>query len=119
MSGNSFVQPVAQISVKELAQRLGTDALHLQLLDVREPQEVEIANIEGFVNLPLSQYHTWAQEIHARFDPHMETLVLCHHGIRSAHMCQWLVSQGFTQVKNIVGGIDAYSQNIDHSIPQY
>lgn len=119
MSGNSFVQPIAQISVEELAQRLKTDALHLQLLDVREPQEVEIASIEGFVNLPLSQHDRWAQHIYTDLDPQMETLVLCHHGVRSAHMCQWLVSQGFTQVKNIVGGIDAYSQNIDYSVPQY
>lgn len=119
MSGNYFVQPIAQISVKELAQRLEIDASHLQLLDVREPEEVEIASIEGFVNLPLSQHNTWVQQIHTRFDPQMETLVLCHHGVRSAHMCQWLSSQGFTQVKNIVGGIDAYSRLVDHSIPQY
>ncbi len=119
MSGNYFVQPIGQISVEELAQRLKRDTPQLQLLDVREPQEVEIASIEGFVNLPLSKHDKWAQQIHENLDPHLETLVLCHHGIRSAHMCQWLISQGFTEVKNIVGGIDAYSQNIDHSIPQY
>ncbi len=49
----------------------------------------------------------------------METLVLCHHGIRSAQMCQWLVDQGFTNVKNIMGGIDAYSILVDPSVPQY
>ncbi|PLZ34411.1 rhodanese-related sulfurtransferase, partial [Fischerella thermalis WC559] len=54
-----------------------------------------------------------------RLDPDAETLVLCHHGIRSAQMCQWLVNQGFTNVKNISGGIDAYSMLVDPSIPVY
>jgi rhodanese-related sulfurtransferase len=44
---------------------------------------------------------------------------MCHHGIRSAQMCQWLMNQGFTNVKNVAGGIDAYSILVDHSIPQY
>ncbi|MHC5832212.1 MAG: rhodanese-like domain-containing protein, partial [Nostoc sp.] len=42
-----------------------------------------------------------------------------HHGIRSAQMCQWLIAQGFTNVQNISGGIDAYSLLVDPSIPQY
>jgi len=45
--------------------------------------------------------------------------VLCHHGIRSGQMCQWLRSQGFTAVRNITGGIDAYSQQVDASVPRY
>jgi rhodanese-related sulfurtransferase len=44
---------------------------------------------------------------------------MCHHGMRSAQMCQWLTQQGFTNVKNIVGGIDAYSVGVDSSIPRY
>ncbi|NMG10778.1 rhodanese-like domain-containing protein [Brasilonema sp. UFV-L1] len=109
---------INQISVEELAQRLSSKE-PIQLVDVREPQEVAIAHIDGFVNLPLSQFPDWADEVHIRLDPDAETLVLCHHGIRSAQMCQWLVVQGFTNVKNVIGGIDAYSTLIDHSIPQY
>jgi rhodanese-related sulfurtransferase len=108
-----------QISVQELAQRLSSGDSTSQLLDVREPQEVAYAQIDGFVNLPLSQFAEWSQQIHTRFNPDAETLVLCHHGIRSAQMCQWLISQGFTNVKNITGGIDAYSMLVDPSIPQY
>ena len=107
------------ITVEELAQRLSSDKSSIQFLDVREPQEVRTANIEGFVNLPLSQFAQWENEIPNRLDPHAETLVLCHHGVRSAQMCQWLISQGFTNVKNITGGIDAYSILVDSSIPQY
>ncbi|MGM3305347.1 rhodanese-like domain-containing protein [Anabaena sp. WFMT] len=119
MTGTSFVQPFASISVEELAQRLAAGDSSLQLMDVREPQEVEIASLEGFVNLPLSEFAEWGEQVPTRFDPHAETLVLCHHGVRSAQMCQWLVAQGFTNVKNITGGISAYSILVDSSVPQY
>lgn len=112
-------QPITQISVEELEQRLTSGDPDIQLVDVREPQEVAIASIEGFVNLPLSQFAEWGDRVPTRFDPHAETLVLCHHGIRSAQMCQWLVTQGFTNVKNIAGGIDAYSTLVNPSIPHY
>ncbi len=112
-------QPIAQISVEELAQRLRKDVGKLQLLDVREPEEVAIASIEGFEILPLSQFAQWCDSIHTRFDTDAETLVMCHHGIRSAQMCQWLTSQGFTNVKNVVGGIDAYSILVDPTISRY
>ena len=112
-------QPIAQITVEEMAQRLSTGESDIQLVDVREPQELAIASIDGFVNLPLSQFSQWAEEIPTKLDPHAETFVLCHHGMRSAQMCQWLISQGFTNVKNITGGIHAYSTLVDSSIPQY
>jgi rhodanese-related sulfurtransferase len=119
MTGNSFSQPLTQISVEELAQRLAAGDTGIQLVDVREPQEVEIASIDGFVNLPLSQFAQWGEQVPSRFDPHAETLVLCHHGVRSAQMCQWLIAQGFTNVKNIAGGIAAYSTFVDPAVPQY
>jgi rhodanese-related sulfurtransferase len=108
----------AQISVEELATRIASSE-NLQLVDVREPQEVAIARIEGFTNLPLSEYSQWAEQITTQFDPHSETIVLCHHGMRSAQMCQWLVDQGFTNVHNVAGGIDAYSLMVDRTVPRY
>lgn len=108
-----------QVSVEQLQERLLSGADKIQLIDVREPQEIDIARIEGFVNLPLSEFAAWGEQIHTQFDCELETLVLCHHGVRSAQMCQWLVSQGFTNVKNITGGIAAYSTLVDPSIPQY
>ncbi|BAT53369.1 Rhodanese-like protein [Nostoc sp. NIES-3756] len=119
MTGNTSGQQITQISVNELAQRLANKDANIQFIDVREPQELAIAQIDGFVNLPLSEYAQWSEQVPAMFDPQAETLVLCHHGVRSAQMCQWLVSQGFTNVKNIAGGIDAYSMRVDSSIPQY
>lgn len=119
MAHQSFIQPLPQISVEQLHQRLSECPEKLQLIDVREEEEVEIAHLEGFENLPLSAFAEWSSQIQTRFDLDAETLVLCHHGSRSAQMCQWLIQQGFTQVKNIAGGIDAYSLIVDRSIPRY
>ncbi|MBE9208018.1 rhodanese-related sulfurtransferase [Nostoc sp. LEGE 06077] len=119
MTDKSFAQPMIQISVEELAERLVAGDASIQLVDVREPQELAIASLPGFINLPLSEFAEWNQKILAILNPEEETLVLCHHGVRSAQMCQWLVVQGFTNVKNISGGIAAYSQLVDPAIPQY
>ncbi|WP_264326823.1 rhodanese-like domain-containing protein [Romeriopsis navalis] len=107
-----------QITVTELAQRIA-EAADLQLVDVREPSELATAQIPGFINLPLSEAEQWSQNIQAHLDPSKETLVLCHHGMRSAQMTGWLMQQGFGNVKNIVGGIAAYSAQVDPSVPRY
>lgn len=110
---------IREITVQQLAKRMAEEDTTLQLIDVREPSEIEMAFIEGFTVLSLSKHGEWAAEIKNRFDPDAETLVLCHHGMRSGQMCQWLRQQGFTNVKNIVGGIDAYSILVDSNIPRY
>lgn len=114
---------IIQITVQELAERLASNHAEnhgaLQLIDVRERDEVEIAAINGFTVLPLSEYDQWASDFKEKFDPNVETLVLCHHGMRSAQMCQWLINQGFTNVKNISGGIDAYAYSVDLNMAKY
>ncbi|GCA95587.1 rhodanese-like domain-containing protein [Microcystis aeruginosa] len=110
---------ITEISVHELALRLADHDPNLQLIDVREPEEVAIASVASFTILPLSQYREWSPTIATQFNPQAETLVICHHGMRSLQMCQWLQSQGFTNVKNINGGIDAYSLLVDPNIPRY
>ncbi|PSB28500.1 rhodanese-like domain-containing protein [Stenomitos frigidus] len=111
--------PIPQISVTALGQLLKTPSDAVQFVDVREASELELARLDGFEHLPLSEFAIWSGEIQTRLDPEKETIVLCHHGVRSAQMCQWLQTQGFTQVKNVVGGIDAYAIAVDPSIPQY
>ncbi|MEG4802774.1 rhodanese-like domain-containing protein [Microcoleus sp. ARI1-B5] len=109
-----------QITVEELGRKLAeTNADRLQLVDVREPYEIELAALPGFAVFPLSEFAEWSGDIDDRLLSDTETLVLCHHGVRSAQMCQWLSDRGFTNVKNIVGGIDAYSMLVDRSIPRY
>lgn len=114
-----MVESVESIDVNELVQRLASQTNPLQLIDVREPEEVAIAAIDGFENLPLSQSQEWIPKLLDILDPEVETLVLCHHGIRSAYTCQWLQAQGFKHVLNIEGGIDAYSLCIDRSVRRY
>lgn len=120
MSRSSFhPQPVVQISAQDLANRMAAAGDRLQLIDVREPEELAIVKLEGFANLPLSQFAEWSEQIQTRFDPHTETIVLCHHGVRSGQMCHWLSNQGFTQVKNVSGGIEAYAVQVDPTLPRY
>ncbi|MEO1297668.1 MAG: rhodanese-like domain-containing protein [Cyanobacteria bacterium J06636_16] len=121
MSTPSFPSESAayEIDVQTLAQKLQAGTENLQLIDVREPWEVEAAAIAGFRNLPLSEFANWETQIHSQFDAAIETVVMCHHGMRSAQMCQWLRNQGFTQAKNLTGGIDAYAVRVDSSIPRY
>ena len=107
---------IEEVSVQEFAIALENHSPEkLQLIDVRETQEVETAMISGFSNLPLSKYEQWSDQIHQQFDAEKETFVICHHGVRSAQMCYWLKQQGFSNVKNISGGIDAYSSAIDQN----
>jgi rhodanese-related sulfurtransferase len=109
----------SEITVTELAAKLADRNDSCQFVDVREPQELAIVQLPGFINLPLRDYAQWSPEIYTRLDKDTETIVLCHHGMRSAQMCQWLVSQGFTNVSNVIGGIDAYSHHVDLSLPKY
>jgi rhodanese-related sulfurtransferase len=90
-----------------------------QLLDVREPDEIATASVEGFKAYPLSQFGQWAPTITEDLDPTKDTYVLCHHGMRSLQAANWLKSQGFTRLYNISGGIHAYSVKVDDSIPKY
>lgn len=53
-------------------------------------------------------------------DPTVETIVLCHHGVRSRSVAEWLVNQaGFMNVKNVTGGIDAWSRSVDKGMARY
>lgn len=110
---------IPEISVTDLAELMADKENQIQLIDVREPGEVAIAYIPEFTVLPLSQFAEWGESIITRFDPETETIVLCHYGMRSAQMCQWLINQGFRNVKNVSGGINAYSVMVDPHIPQY
>ncbi|KAL0459121.1 UNVERIFIED_CONTAM: Rhodanese-like/PpiC domain-containing protein 12, chloroplastic [Sesamum latifolium] len=90
-----------------------------QLIDVREPDEVAIASLPGFKVLPLRQFGNWGPEITTKFDAQKDTYVLCHHGMRSLQVAQWLHTQGFKRVFNISGGIHQYALKVDPSIPTY
>ncbi len=87
-----------------------------RLIDVREPGEYRTAQIEGSELKPLGQIMHWAQEL---TDKNEEIIIHCHHGMRSDRACQFLAAQGFTNIKNLAGGIDEWSLKVDPSVPRY
>lgn len=104
----------ASISPTELDERL-TRGDALNLIDVREPFEFEIARVEGARLLPLSKFSEWIGAL----EPQTETIVMCHHGVRSAQVCAYLAQNGFTKVFNLDGGIDAWSTEVNRTVPRY
>ena len=86
-----------------------------QLLDVREPWEIEIASVAGALSIPMRQLPARLHEL----DSSEAIAVLCHSGVRSAQVAGWLLDGGFASVANIDGGIDAWSTEIDSTIPRY
>ena len=102
------------ITVKDLKDRLNNGDT-IFLLDVREPHEYSLAKIEGSVLIPLG---TLPQSLD-QLDPNSEIVAYCHRGMRSADAVGFLVQQGFSNVKNLIGGIDAWSLEIDQAVPRY
>ena len=87
------------------------------LLDVRETEEYATAKISGSVLIPLGEISARAQE--ALPDKTAHIVVHCHHGMRSARAVEYLQHIGYTNVQNLAGGIDAWSREIDPSVPIY
>ena len=85
------------------------------LIDVRETWEFARASIAGAELLPLGQIQEWA----AKLDKAEAYVVVCHHGSRSAMACHYLQTLGFKDVRNLDGGIDAWSIAVDPKIPRY
>ncbi len=102
------------ITVRELKDRLDKGD-KLFILDVREPHEYSMAKIEGSVLIPLGTLPNSLDQL----NPDDEIVALCHKGMRSADAMGFLLQQGFSNVKNIVGGIDAWSVEVDQSVPRY
>ena len=87
----------------------------LQLIDVRTPQEWELARLPGATLVPLAQLASRLGE----FDPAVPTVVYCHVGGRSAAAVRFLRGQGFDRIANLSGGIEAWSLRVDPSVPRY
>lgn len=87
------------------------------LIDCREPVEWETAKIEGAVLMPMSG---WAQAMSKLQDFAEQRIVVhCHHGGRSLRVTQWMRDNGFPDTQNMTGGIHAWSEQVDASVPQY
>ena len=86
----------------------------LVVLDVREPEEIAIAPFPDATHIPMGDIPSRLTEL----DPDRETIVMCHHGVRSAQVAMYLARNGFERVLNLAGGIDAWSE-VDPSVPRY
>jgi len=106
--------PVKEVSPKELKQ-LKDGGSRILLLDVREPYEYDLCRIEGSKLIPLGELEHRMREIDKRSD----VVVYCHVGMRSARAVEFLSSKGFSKVRNLKGGIRAWAEEVDRSMPVY
>lgn len=104
------MQNLTPEAFRDLIARPGT-----VLLDVRMPEEVAIAALPGAINIPLAELGQRVSELNAS----APIAVLCHHGVRSEMAGRFLERNGFVDVAHLTGGIHAWSQIIDPSVPRY
>jgi len=102
------------ITARELAAWLGQADAPV-VLDVREPWEVATASLPGSLAIPMREIPARLAELPAQ----RPVVCLCHHGMRSAQVGMFLERQGFDTVFNLTGGIDAWSHDVDPSVPTY
>lgn len=104
-----------EFSAQELKAHLESCDEQPLLLDVRQPWEYEVCKIEDSVLLPMSQIT--AEYNSLDFD--RETVVICHHGIRSRRVGRYLEQAGFSNIINLSGGVAQWAQTVDKDMPTY
>jgi rhodanese-related sulfurtransferase len=105
---------VREMTVEELKARRDRGESPL-VIDVREDWELQLASIPDVVHVPMNQLPARLGE----FTREAETIVMCHAGGRSMRVAHFLAGKGFTNVANLSGGINAWSQAIDATVPLY
>jgi len=105
---------VREISVEDLKARRDRGEKPL-VIDVREEWELQLARIPDVVHLPMNEIPARLGEL----SRDTETIVMCHAGGRSMRVAHYLVNQGFTNVANLTGGIAAWSESVDATVPHY
>jgi rhodanese-related sulfurtransferase len=106
-----------EISVEEVKRRLDAGEA-MALVDVREPFEFSAAKIEGFELVPMNTVPDRLEELRQKAEA-APLVVLCHHGVRSLRVVEWLRRQGVTNSWSVEGGIDLWSMAVDPSVPRY
>jgi len=108
---------IPELSPTEFRERwpVALDRSEVTLLDVRELVELALAVVEGAVHVPMREVPSRLAEL----DRNKPLVVMCHGGARSRRVAEFLVANGFDQVFNLKGGIDAWSEEIDPQIPRY
>lgn len=104
-----------EVTVQDMKKALDNPSLNIKVVDVRESDEYEIAKVNGVPLLPLSELPNRFTEL----DPNQQYYLHCKGGVRSLKAVSFLKQQGFKYVKSVKGGIAAWSDEIDHSVPRY
>ena len=102
------------LSPQELKTRLSA-AEPPQVLDVREPWEVKLCTLPGSIHIPMRSIPERLAEI----DRNRDWVVLCHHGVRSLAVANFLAAQGYGKIYNLDGGIDAWAKQVDPEMAKY
>ena len=105
---------IKEITVSQLKTKFDNNETFM-LLDVRNMQEVLFSRIEGSTHIPMNEIQNRINEL----DPNKEIILQCKSGKRSARVCEYLITQNFSNVKNLTGGIIAWAEEIDNSIQVY
>ncbi len=113
---------IPEITVTELSEKLKSDEEFI-LLDIREPHELDLAKVSDS-RLEVTPMSRLAREGPQALSDSAKSqdatiYVMCHHGNRSAQVTAWLAQQGWKDVFNVRGGIDAYAREIDNSVGFY
>ena len=106
-----------ELNAPDVKRRLDTEQ-PVALIDVREPFEHQTASIAGAHLFPMNTIPARLQEIEAISDE-MPLIVFCHHGVRSLNVVSWLRQRGIENCQSMAGGIDAWSLQVDRSVPRY
>ena len=85
------------------------------LIDVREPWEFEICQLPGSTNIPMGQIPQHLETICQA----QECVIICHHGVRSMNVIQYLLQQNIDHLINLDGGVDAWAREVDADMPLY
>lgn len=101
------------LTAADLQARLAAGPVNL--LDVRSDEERALAHLAGSTHIPMHEIEHRLDEL----NPQAEIVVLCHHGMRSERVARFLEKQGFSAVSHLVGGLDAWAETIDPSMPRY
>ena len=111
---NDEDERIQQITVQNLKEQIDKDE-RLLILDVREKEEYQLCRIPGAKLIPLKEIPKRFTEINTSEN----IVVYCHSGIRSAQATLFLKKKGYSNVKNLIGGIDSWSINIDPDVARY
>ncbi|NQU68815.1 MAG: molybdopterin-synthase adenylyltransferase MoeB [Candidatus Marinimicrobia bacterium] len=112
--GQLLKKEFADITVRDLAEKF-EDQSAFKLIDVREEFELNISQLPGAIHIPTHELPSRLDD----FNPEEEVIIFCRTGVRSEQVCEFLANHQFKDVKNLLGGINAWAKEIDQTLPTY